>query len=79
MFYLIYLKYDFKWNDFSVTTSFQCIRDAPRMTGGAGSVDQSGGNGNDSSESETENNDDLGTSVKFLLLVHFIYSSLINI
>jgi hypothetical protein len=49
------------------------------MTGGAGSVDQSGGNGNDSSESETENNDDLGTSVKFLLLVHFIYSSFINI
>jgi hypothetical protein len=44
------------------------------MTGGAGSVDQSGGNGNDSSESETENNDDLGTSVKFLLLVHFIRS-----
>ena len=59
----IWISIDF--SPYSVTTSFQCIRDAPRMTGGA----DSGGNGNDSSESETENNDDLGTSIKFLLLV----------
>ena len=56
----------------SVTTSFQCVRDAPRMMAGSGSgLAETGGNGNDSSESETENNEDIGTSIKFLLLVTF--------
>ena len=38
------------------------------MTSGLSESGDRGGNGNDSSESETENNEDLGTSVKFLLL-----------